>query len=163
GAKHAIRGFTDALRSELIHEGSQVAVRMVQLPAVNTPQFDWARTHLWHEPRPVPPVIQPEGAADAILKAVLGTGREYLLCLSTVKTIFAGMAIPGFLDRYLATAGYRGEQRKRPAEPRIPGNLEAPVAGLHRTRGSFGSESRSQALLTTDLEARVAVSVLCAG
>ncbi len=157
GAKHAIRGFTDALRAELIHEGSPIALVMVQLPAVNTPQFDWARAHLAHAPRPVPPVFQPEVAALAILTAARIPSREYWLGLSTAKVIFGSMAFPGFLDRYLARRAYRAEERHRPLWPDRPDNLEAPVRGLHRTRGSFGQEARTSALLLSDLQARLAV------
>ena len=159
GAKHAIRGFTDSLRSELLHERSRVVVTMVQLPAVNTPQFDWARTHLRHTPRPVAPVVQPEVAARAILKAAIERPREYWLGGSTIKAIVANMLAPGLLDRYLARMAYPAEQREALAGPERPDNLETPVTALHRTRGSFGAESRSRAVLTSDSEARVLLSL----
>jgi len=158
GAKHAIRGFTDSLRSELMHEGSGIAITMVQLPAVNTPQFDWARNHLPRQPRPVAPVIQPEVAARAIFKAAIGRQREYWLGFSTMKAILANMIAPGLLDRYLARTAYRAEQRPVLADPGKPDNLDTPVTALHRTRGSFGAESHSRAVLASDRAARFLLS-----
>jgi short-subunit dehydrogenase len=102
GAKHALRGFTNSLRTELDHENSAIAVTVVELPAVNTPQFDWARTRMPRQPRPVPPVVQPEAVADIIFRAALDPKREYWLGASTLKAILGNMLLPGFLDRYLA-------------------------------------------------------------
>jgi short-subunit dehydrogenase len=102
GAKHALRGFTDTLRTELRHDNSAVAVTIVELPAVNTPQFDWARTRMPRKPRPVPPVVQPEAVAEIIFRAALDPKREYWLGLSTLKAILGNMVLPAFLDRYLA-------------------------------------------------------------
>jgi short-subunit dehydrogenase len=102
GAKHAIRGFTDSIRSELLHENCDVKLVMVQLPAVNTPQLDWARTHMLYEPRPMPPVIQPEVAARAIFKAARHPRREIWVGLSTAKVILGNLMVPEFLDIYLA-------------------------------------------------------------
>ena len=144
GAKHAIRGFTDSLRSELLHEGSEIGLTMIQLPAVNTPQFDWARTHLSHKPRPVPPVVQPEAIARVILKAVRKPRREYWLGFSTIKVILASMAVPTFLDHYLARNGYDAQEQKALISPDRRDNLLSPVTNLHRTRGSFGSEAHEQ-------------------
>jgi NADP-dependent 3-hydroxy acid dehydrogenase YdfG len=138
GAKHAIRGFTDSLRSELLHDRSGIAVTMVQLPAVNTPQFDWARLHIDHEPRPVPPVVQPEAIAAKIVRAAEAPCREVWLGLSTVKVILGSMVAPGWLDRLLARRAYRGEETKRTVPPGRRDNLFQPVHDLHRTRGSFG-------------------------
>lgn len=158
GAKHAILGFTNSLRSELIHERSGIDVTMVHLPAVNTPQFDWARTRLEHAPRPAPPVIQPEVAADAIYKAALGHAREYWLGLSTAKVILANMVVPGWLDRRLARDGYDAQMRKTPALPGRRDNLTAPVHDLHRLRGSFGSEARTSAALLRSDQVRLALA-----
>ena len=143
GAKHAIRGFTDALRSELLHEGSGIDLTMIQLPAVNTPQFDWARTHLSHKPRPVPPVIQPEAVARAVLKAVRKPRREYWLGLSTIKVILGSMALPTFVDHYLARNGYEAQEQKALTSSGRRDNLFSPVTNLHRTRGSFGNEAHT--------------------
>lgn len=111
GAKHAIRGFTGSLRSELLYEGSNIRLTMVQLPAVNTPQFDWARTHLDRQPRPVPPVVQPEAAAAAIFSAAHQRQREVWLGFSTIKVILGNLVVPGYLDRYLARHAYDAQQR----------------------------------------------------
>lgn len=147
GAKHAILGFTDALRSELIHDRRNIRLTMVHLPAINTPQFDWARTRLAHEPRPVPPVLQPETAARAILLASQEARREYWLGLSTVKAILGDMAAPGLLDRYLAWRGYPGQQRPAAVQPDRRDNLYEPVPDLHRTRGSFEAEAHAHAFV----------------
>jgi NAD(P)-dependent dehydrogenase (short-subunit alcohol dehydrogenase family) len=147
GAKHAIRGFTDSLRSELIHERSRINLTMVQLPAVNTPQFDWARTHLAHTPRPVAPVVQPEVIADAVFEAARSPAREYWIGLSTLKAILGNMVAPGFVDRYLARRCIGGQQTSRPVGAARADNLDRPVHGLHRTRGSFSAESDNDAVV----------------
>jgi short-subunit dehydrogenase len=160
GAKHAIRGFTDALRTELIHDKSAIGLTMVQLPAVNTPQFDWARDHMPYAPRPVPPVVEPEVAAAAIYAAARGRRREYWLGLSTLKVILANMLFPGRLDHLLAKRAYDQQMRKEIMAAGGDGNLEAPITSLHRTQGSFGGEARSRALLLSDLEVRVGLAAL---
>jgi short-subunit dehydrogenase len=136
GAKYAIRGFTDALRTELIHDHSAVKVTIVELPAVNTPQFDWARTHMARQPRPVAPVIQPEAVAEIVFKAAHNPKREYWLGFSTVKAILASMILPTFLDRYLAKNVYSAQERPTPVSPERRDNLMIPVGALHRTRGT---------------------------
>lgn len=106
GAKYAARGFTDAVRTELIHDGSSIRMIMVHLPAVNTPQFDWALNKLGMRPQPVPPIFQPEVAARAIVEAALNPGRrEVWVGLPTVITILGNKLAPGLLDRYLARTG----------------------------------------------------------
>jgi short-subunit dehydrogenase len=159
GAKHAIRGFTDSLHAELIHDKSQIKIVMVELPAVNTPQFDWARTHLPRQPRPVPPVVQPEVIADAIMKGVLRPRREYWVGLSTLKVILSNMLFPEVLDRYLASAAYDGQMTKRSVLPGRKDNLKTPVHALHRTRGSFGREAASSALIVSGPATRLAAAV----
>lgn len=141
GAKHALRGFTDSLRAELIHEGSRITLTMVQLPAVNTPQFDWARTHRSHQPRPVAPVVQPEAVAEAILAAAKRPSRERWLGLSTVKVVLGSMVAPAWLDRYLARHAFEAQDRPQRVLADRPDNLEAPVHALHGTRGAFGREA----------------------
>jgi NAD(P)-dependent dehydrogenase (short-subunit alcohol dehydrogenase family) len=141
GAKYAIRGFTDSLRSELIHANSAVALTIVELPAVNTPQFDWARTHMPRQPRPVAPVVQPEAIADVIFRAALDPPREYWLGSSTLKAILGGMVLPSFLDRYLAKNAYGAQETKSPVSPAREDNLMLPVTALHRTRGRFSDEA----------------------
>jgi NAD(P)-dependent dehydrogenase (short-subunit alcohol dehydrogenase family) len=150
GAKHAIRGFTDSLRSELIHTRSKISLTVVELPAVNTPQFDWARTHLAKEPRPVPPVAQPEAIADAIFRAAERPRREYWIGLSTLKAILANMILPSYLDRYLAKVAFEAQQTDTPVPANRRDNLMLPVSGLHRTRGRFDREAEQQALTFGD-------------
>jgi hypothetical protein len=155
GAKYAIRGFTEALHSELVHQRSRIKLMMIQLPAVNTPQFDWARTHMPRAPRPVPPVLQPEVIAEAIYKASLHPRREYWIGRSTLEVILANMALPGFLDRVLAYKAYRAQMTRWPARSWRRDNLEAPVHALHRTHGSFDREAGREALLVGGEVARL--------
>jgi len=148
GAKHAIRGFTDSLRAELIHERSRITLTMLQLPAVNTPQFDWARAHMARAPRPVAPVVEPEAIAEAVFGAVRRPAREYWIGLSTLKVILGNMLMPGVLDRYLAKVCVEGQQTHDPIGPHRIDNLYEPVHSLHRTRGSFSAESGSSATIS---------------
>lgn len=143
GAKHAIRGFTDALRCELLHDNSGVRVTMVQMPALNTPQFDWAPSRMPGAPRPVAPVYEPEVAARAIVWAAMHPRRELYVGLSSIKAIVANKIAPGYLDRYLAKRAFRAQQRKSPTDPSHPIDLWHPVAGAHRLRGSFSNEAKS--------------------
>jgi short-subunit dehydrogenase len=156
GAKHAIRGFTDSLRTELIHEGSRIAITMMELPAVDTPQFDWARTHMSNEPRPVAPVVEPEVIAKAVFDIVRAPRREVWIGLSTLKIILGNMVLPAFLDRYLAHVAFNGQETRKPVSPDRKDNLMAPIASLHRTRGSFGSEAKNSAVVTGGPVSRVA-------
>ncbi|HZR62802.1 MAG TPA: SDR family oxidoreductase [Xanthobacteraceae bacterium] len=146
GAKHAIRGFTNSLRTELLHAGSAVALSIVELPAVNTPQFDWAKTHMPHQPRPVPPVVQPEVIADAIFRTALNPRREVWVGMSTLKAILGTMVLPDFLDRYLARNTYEAQERVAYVSAERRDNLMQPVGDLHRTRGSFDNEAANRAL-----------------
>ena len=146
GAKHAIRGFTNSLRTELLHAGSAVTLTVVELPAVNTPQFDWAKTHMPRQPRPVPPVVQPEAIADAIFRAALNPRREYWIGMSTLKAILGNMVLPDFLDRYLARNTYAAQERIAYVSAERRDNLMQPVSELHRTRGSFDNEAANRAL-----------------
>jgi NAD(P)-dependent dehydrogenase (short-subunit alcohol dehydrogenase family) len=130
GAKHATQGFNEALRCELLHDKSNVRVTMVQLPAVNTPQFDWVLSRLPHRARPVPPIYQPEVAAQAILRAAdHPRRREYWVGFSTVGTLLANKIAPGLLDRYLAVNGYAAQQTDQPRDPHQPANLRDPADG----------------------------------
>ncbi len=146
GAKHAIRGFTDSLRTELIHDKSNIHVTVVNLPGVNTPQFDWARVHVPRKPRPVSPIIQPEVAANAIFKAAHQRRREYWLGLSTAELIFGNMIAPVLLDYYLARKVWPGQMTDQPVTSARRDNLEKPVTALHRTHGSFDSEATRRAV-----------------
>src|SRR6266550_4334814 len=128
GAKHAIQGFTESLRCELLHQRSRVRVTMVQLPAVNTPQFGWVRSRLRRHAQPVPPIYQPEVAANAVLYAAdHPQRREYWVGGSTAATLIANNLAPGLLDRYLARTGFKGQQTLQPHDPSDPGNLYQPA------------------------------------
>jgi NAD(P)-dependent dehydrogenase (short-subunit alcohol dehydrogenase family) len=138
GAKHAIQGFHEALRCELLHEHSGVAVTMVQMPAVNTPQFSWVLSRLPRHPQPVPPIYQPELAARAVVYAAEHPKRrEYWVGSSTVATIAANAIAPGLLDRYLARTGFDAQQTPEARDPDSPGNLREPEDSSTGT--DFGS------------------------
>ena len=126
-SKHAIQGFTESLRSELIHEGSNVKLTMIQMPALNTPQFDWVRSRLPGRPQPVPPIFQPEVAAEAILWAAHHDRDEMWVGWPAVKAIAGNKVMPRVLDRYLARTGYDAQQTDEPADPDRKDNLWEPV------------------------------------
>src|SRR6266536_1622309 len=135
GAKFAIRGFTDSVRTELMHDGSNVWITMVQLPAVNTPQFNWCRTKLPNHPRPVPPIYQPEVAAEAVYWAAHHRRREIDVGFSSVKAIAGNKLAPRLADWYLARTGYKSQQiQDMPVNSR-PDNLYEPVPGEAATHG----------------------------
>jgi NAD(P)-dependent dehydrogenase (short-subunit alcohol dehydrogenase family) len=141
-SKHAIQGFMDSLRAELLHDGSNVHVTMVQMPALNTPQFGWVRSRLPHKAQPVPPIYQPEVAAEAILWASHHGRREVLVALPTVEAVLGNNLVPGLADRYLARTGYEGQQTEEPEDPGRPDNLLEPVPGDHGAHGDFGDRAR---------------------
>ena len=136
-AKHAIQGFCDSLRAELLHEGSRITVSMVQLPAVNTPQFDWVRSRLPHRAQPVPPIFQPEVAAEAVRFAARSGRREICAGASAWEAIVANKWLPGLLDRYLGRTGYASQQTNEPEDPRRPDNLWHDVPGDYGAHGRF--------------------------
>ena len=144
-AKHAIRGFTGSLRTELIAEGSRVRVAIVELPAVNTPQFDWARVHIPNAPRPVGKPIMPEVAAEAVFRAARGHESEIWLGIPTFLTILGNSIAPWLLDHYLARTAISGQMSKKKVAPDRRDNLEAPVADLHRVSGRFLGEAKDWA------------------
>lgn len=172
GAKHAIRGFTDSLRSELIHDHRNVHISMVQLPAMNTPQFSWCRTRLPRHPQPVPPIYQPEVAARAIVWATTHQRREVNVGGSTDKAIWANKLVPGMLDSYLADHAYESQQTNSPVDSDRPDNLFEPVPGNFGTHGvfdnaasefslqSWGTQHRGWLGMTTGFVTAVALSVL---
>ncbi len=141
-AKFGIRGFTDSLRSELIHDRSNIRLTMVQLPAVNTPQFDWSRNHMDTEPRPLAPIFQPEAAAEAIVEAARATPRELWVGGSTVKAILGGLLAPGYADQALARQAYAGQMARRPANHSRPDNLFMPVRRDVGVHGRFDDRVR---------------------
>lgn len=142
GAKAAIRGFVDSLRSELIHDKLAITLSMVELPAVNTPQFDWALNKMGRRARPVAPVFQPEIPARAIFFAAKHPRRQTWIGFPTVKAILANRIAPGLIDRYLADAGYSGQMSNEPLPDDAPNNLFEPVAGEYAAHGRFDGEAR---------------------
>jgi hypothetical protein len=143
GAKHAIAGFTDSIRCELIHDESRVHITMVQMPALNTPQFGWVKSRLPHKAQPVPPIFEPEVAADAIYWAAHHREREVWVGMPTVAAIVGNKFIPGLLDRYLGRTGYASQQTSQPADPNAPNDLWEPVAGDHGAHGTFDSRAHA--------------------
>jgi NAD(P)-dependent dehydrogenase (short-subunit alcohol dehydrogenase family) len=137
GAKHAIQGFCDSLRSELLHDGSNVRVTMVQLPAINTPQFGWVKSRLPRKAQPVPPIFQPEVAARAILWAADHDRRELWVGWPTVKAIAGNRIAPWYADRYLARNGVESQQHDGLEDPDRAHNLWKPVPGDHGAHGDF--------------------------
>ena len=153
-AKHAIEGFTQSVRSELLHDGSKVWITMVQMPALNTPQFDWVKSRLPRKAQPMGKVFQPEVAAEALVYAAHHRRREIYVGWPTVEAIVGNKIMPGYGDHYLARVGYDGQQYDGPADPNHPNNLWEPVDqhkdyGAH---GDFDREAHSHSLqLWTDL------------
>jgi NAD(P)-dependent dehydrogenase (short-subunit alcohol dehydrogenase family) len=144
GAKFAIRGFTDALRSELKHERSAIRLTMVQLPAVNTPQFDWARNRMRRQVQPVPPIYQPEAIARQIIRAACEAPRELWIGHSTIKAIFGALALPGLADQLLASEGYSGQLASKPARCNQPDNLFQPTSGDPGVHGRFDASAEDE-------------------
>ncbi|MCA1835665.1 MAG: short-chain dehydrogenase, partial [Actinobacteria bacterium] len=144
GAKHAIQGFNEALRCELLHEKSSVQVTMVQLPAVNTPQFSWVLSRLPRHPQPVPPIYQPEVPARGIVYAAEHPGRrEYWVGATTAATLVANAIAPGLLDRYLGATGFGSQQSDQPVDPARRANLWQPADQDHDygAHGAFDHRS----------------------
>jgi NAD(P)-dependent dehydrogenase (short-subunit alcohol dehydrogenase family) len=146
GAKHAIQGFVESLRCELLHDKSNVRVTMAQMPALNTPQFRWVKSRLPHKAQPVPPIFQPEVAARAIHYAAHHDRRELYVGMPTVEAIVGNKVAPGLLDRYLARTGYESQQTDEPADPNRPNNLWEPVPGDHGAHGVFDDRSSDHSL-----------------
>ncbi|CAN5812704.1 SDR family oxidoreductase [soil metagenome] len=142
GAKHAIHGFTDSLRSELLHDKVAIELCMVQLPAVNTPQFDWCVNKMPHALGPVPPIFQPEIIARALHAVSLRPRREVYLGWPSIKAILGDKIAPGVADRYLATHGYSGQMTDEP-NSHAPANLFSPVPGDPGAHGRFDATSRA--------------------
>jgi short-subunit dehydrogenase len=144
GAKHAIRGFTDSVRTELLHDGSGVHITMVQLPAVNTPQFNLSRTNLPKHPQPVPPIYQPEVPAGAIYWAAHQKRREVRVGLSSTIVIAGNKLLPRLGDWYLAKTGYASQQTGQSVDQDRPDNLYEPVPGDHGAHGIFDEQSHEE-------------------
>ena len=168
GAKYAVRGFTDSLRTELLHDRSAVHLVMVHLPAVNTPQFDWALNKTGKRSQPVPPIFQPEVPARAIVDAALHPRRrEVWVGLPTWKAIVANKFAPGLLDRYLAKAGYSGQLTHETVPADAPANLFASSEGNYGAHGRFDDRARSVSYQAVAGRHRAAIALgvlgLCAG
>src|SRR6184192_2790125 len=162
GAKHAVQGFCDSLRCELLHDKSRVHLTMVQLPALNTPQFGWVKSRLPRKAQPVPPIFQPEVAAEAIHFAAHNPRREFYVGLPTVGAIVADKIAPGLLDCYLARTGYDSQQYDGAEDPNRPDNLWQPVPGDHGAHGAFDSRARSYTPQLWATEHRALLSVIMA-
>lgn len=143
-AKHAIAGFTDSLRCELIHDKSNVGVTMVQMPALNTPQFGWVKSRLKHKAQPVPPIFQPEVGAKAIYWAAHHSRREIYAGWPTVEAIVGNKLAPSLLDRYLGKKGFNSQQTSELEDPDRPDNLWKPLAGDHGAHGTFDDQAHER-------------------
>jgi NADP-dependent 3-hydroxy acid dehydrogenase YdfG len=163
GAKHAAKGFLESVRTELLHDDSRVRVTMVHLPALNTPQFELVRTRLPRHPQPVPPVYQPEVAAEAIVWAAEHAPRDLFVGASTVAAVTANKLVPGLVDRYLAHTGYDAQQTSEPVEADRPDDLWAPVPGDHGAHGRFGRPARRRSVHLWTRTHRPFLSVAAAG
>ncbi len=169
GAKHGIQGFCESLRTELLHEGSNVHVGMVQLPAMNTPQFKWVKNRLPKKPQPVPPIFQPEVAADAIFWAAHRRRRELLVGGPTAVAVIGNKIAPSIADWYLARTGVSSQQTNEPADPGQPANLWQPVDdendyGAHGDFGARSSEYSAQLWAAKHRTAMAAgAAAVCAG
>jgi NAD(P)-dependent dehydrogenase (short-subunit alcohol dehydrogenase family) len=163
GAKHAIQGFTESLRCELLHDRSHVHVTMVNLPAMNTPQFDWVKSRLPRQPQPVPPIFDPEIAAHAIVWASARRRRELSVGSPTAVAIAVNKVASGLLDRYLAKTGYDSQQTDEPADPHRPDNLWHPLPGDHGAHGRFAGRSVHRSLQTWMNERLPVVALTVAG
>lgn len=142
GAKSAIRGFVDSLRSEIIHDKLKITITMVDLPAVNTPQFDWAMNKMGRKAQPVAPIYQPEVPARAIVFAAENPRREIWVGYPTVQAILANRIAPGLIDRYLASAGYKGQLTEKLLPANAPANLFEPVKGDYGAHGRFDDKAK---------------------
>ncbi|PRY09939.1 short-subunit dehydrogenase [Pontibacter ummariensis] len=141
GSKHAIQGFYDSLRTELIHDKSNVKVTMVQLPAMNTTQFGFVKSRLPNKPRPMGKIYQPEVAAETIVYAAQHERREYRVGYPTLKAIVGNKIAPWYADLVLAKNGFKGQQTNEPEDPNRDNNLWDPIPGDHGAHGSFDKEA----------------------
>jgi NAD(P)-dependent dehydrogenase (short-subunit alcohol dehydrogenase family) len=163
GAKHAIQGFYESLRTELLHRGTNVRTTIVHMPGVNTPQFDWVESRLPNHAQPVPPIYQPEVAARALVYAADHPARrEYWIGGSTVATLLANRVAPGLLDRYLARTGFDSQQTGKPRDPHQPANLWKPADGKdghdYGAHGSFDDQAHPRSYQMWASRYRVAVA-----
>jgi NAD(P)-dependent dehydrogenase (short-subunit alcohol dehydrogenase family) len=166
-AKHAILGFTASLRTELIHDRSNVRVTLVHMPALNTPQFSWVKSRLPRKPQPVPPIFEPEVGADAVAWAARNDcGREISVGWPSVEAVYGNKLVPGYADRYLAKTGFASQQTNEPADPDRPNNLWEPLPGDHGAHGRFDNRAHPFSVelwLRTHRELAAVVGVGLAG
>jgi NAD(P)-dependent dehydrogenase (short-subunit alcohol dehydrogenase family) len=165
-AKHALRGFTDSLRCELLHDRSNIVVTMVHLSAFNTPQFDWAVNHVGKRPMPVPPIFQPELAAQAIVWAARHSRREVCVGWPAVKAIWGNKIAPGYADRFLARFGYQGQITSEPLPAEACGNLHEACDVNPGAHGRFDREARHyslQWLITSHRPIAITVAIALCG
>lgn len=141
-AKHAIQGFVDSLRCELLRDQSGIRLCMVQMPALNTPQFDWVKSRLPHRAQPVPPIFQPEVGADALFYAAHHDRREILVGWPTVQAVVGNKLAPNLADHYLAAKGFDSQQTDEPENPERLDNLWSPLPGDHGAHGRFDARAR---------------------
>ncbi|MBV0881266.1 SDR family oxidoreductase [Noviherbaspirillum sp. L7-7A] len=146
GAKHAIKGFTESLRTELMHEGSGIHLTMLEMPGVNTPQFEWCKTTLRKHPRPMGLYYQPEVAARAIYWAAHARRRELVVGGPSAMTILAEKLVPGLMDRYLARTGFRGQHTDEPVAADRAANLWDPVPGPYEARGAYSAGAHDHSI-----------------
>jgi short-subunit dehydrogenase len=163
GAKAAIRGFTDSLRTELLHDGSAIRLTMVQLPGVNTPQFDWSRTHAQFHHQPVGPCYQPETVAQSIADAAEAAPRELWVGASAIEAILGKFLAPGLLDWYLAKTAYDQQISSKPVLPGDPDILLEPAHEDHGARGRFNDRAKDDLADADPLYLRGGVALLLVG
>jgi NAD(P)-dependent dehydrogenase (short-subunit alcohol dehydrogenase family) len=159
GAKHAIQGFTESLRSELYHSGSKVHIAMVQMPALNTPQFEWVKSRLRGRPRPVGRIYQPEVGADAVVYAAHHRRPEFYVGYPAVEAIMANRIAPRLLDHYLGRTGFESQQDKEPDDPDRPDNLWQTVDGDFGAHGRFDGSAHNSSLQLAASEHRRALAL----
>jgi NAD(P)-dependent dehydrogenase (short-subunit alcohol dehydrogenase family) len=145
-AKHAMVGFTDSLRSELMHDGSHVRVTVVHMPALNTPQFSWCKSRMPRKAQPVPPIFQPEVGAEAVYWAAHHDRRELLVGWPTIQAVWGQKLIPGLLDRYLARMAWDGQMYDGARDPNVPVDLHDPVPGHQGAHGEFDDRAAHSSL-----------------
>jgi short-subunit dehydrogenase len=144
GAKHAIQGFTESVRTELMHEKSHIKITIVNMPALNTPQFDWVKSYLPRKPQPVPPIYQPEVAANAIVWAAFHHRTKWYVGISTLIAVWGNGIAPWFADWYLARNGVASQQYNGKADPNRPNDLFESVNGEYGAHGDFDKRAHSQ-------------------
>lgn len=157
-SKHAINGFVASVRTELIRKNAGITMSLVQLPALNTPQFDWARNRLETAPQPAPPIYQPEVAADAVMRAVHKGSRELFVGASVLQLVFGNIFLPDYLDKKMSTSGAEMQKSDRDAQGTSDDNLHGPVDSIPASaHGSYGERAKASGLIVDADLARLAV------